>query len=252
MTNCVFITLFHNPKYIHLFNLLIDTIYKYGNLSDDIDVVVYTSTDFANKIRVSPQFSDKLYFEINDNYDNIDQACKARLDLFSLPLIEKYEKILYLDTDILVKGDLHHVFKLAKKEVIYAIKDGFVNCGNDFWGCSLFGDELYHHNGKMAFSSGVMLFLNCKKIRDLFDSIKKDIIKRPCYFQTYDQPYIVYNAFHYDLYDNTTICDVAGNNIFDVNSNHIIHHFPGSPGSSEPKLVLMEKFMAELLLAEVK
>ena len=48
-----------------------------------------------NKIRESCLFNESnMIFEINDEYNNIDKACKARLDLFNFKSIEKYSKIL--------------------------------------------------------------------------------------------------------------------------------------------------------------
>ena len=41
-----------------------------------------------------------------NNYTDINLACKARLDLFEFKCINKYQKILYLDTDIIVKKDI--------------------------------------------------------------------------------------------------------------------------------------------------
>jgi hypothetical protein len=62
-------------------------------------------------------------------------------------------------------------------------------------------NEINTYNGKTAFTSGILLFNNCEKIKDLFNKINEDIVKRPYDFNYNDQPYIVYNAFKYNLYD---------------------------------------------------
>ena len=88
--NCIFVTIFNQEKYVEMFYLLLESIYIYGNLDENTNIVIYTSTQFMNKIRQSHLFNQKIFFEINDVYNDIDKACKARLDLFNLPSINKY------------------------------------------------------------------------------------------------------------------------------------------------------------------
>lgn len=176
--------------------ILLDSIHSYGLKEEDncIEILIYTSTKFMNMIKQSPFYKDFIYFEINDTYGSVEKACKARLDLFSLQSLRKYIKILYLDTDIIVKGDLQNIFDLCLKDQLYVLEEGSIASDSDFWGKTLFvnaGDlELYTNNN--AFSSGIMLFNNCEKIKELFSCIKEDIIKRPFTFYCHDQPYIVY------------------------------------------------------------
>jgi len=73
-----------------------------------------------NKIKENSLYDkSKIKFEINDTYDNIDKACKSRFDIFELDNIQQYEKILYLDTDIIVKNDIHKVFQVCKLIMSY-------------------------------------------------------------------------------------------------------------------------------------
>ena len=104
--------------------------------------------------------------------------------------------------------------------------------------------ELY--TNKTAFTSGILLFNNCEKIKNLFCCINLDIIKRPFKFYCQDQPYIVYNAFKYDLYDNQALKPFAVNNDYNINSSKIIHHFPGDPGIHVHKLKYMVAFLTGL------
>jgi lipopolysaccharide biosynthesis glycosyltransferase len=110
--NCIFICVFNQQKYVEMFFLLLESIFIYGNLDNNTNILIYTSTPFMNMIKQNHLFNDeKIKLEINDTYNNIDKACKARLDLFNLSSISNYEKILYLDTDILVKDDINKVFE---------------------------------------------------------------------------------------------------------------------------------------------
>lgn len=245
MINCIFVCVFNQEKYVDMFFLFLESILIYGNLDDNTHILVYTSTQFMNMIKQSHLFCDKIKFEINDTYCNINKACKARLDFFNFPSITKYNKILYLDTDILVKNDINKVFDVCEEDMLYVLEEGSVdNDPNNFWGGeTLFGNEITNYNDKSAFTSGILLFNNCEKIKDLFQKINKDIINRPHNFSCYDQPYIVYNAFKYNLYNNKILKSLVVNNDHNIHSDKVIHHFPGGPGLYQHKIINMTIFL---------
>ena len=246
--NCIFCCIFNDEKYVKIFLLLLESIFIYGNLDTNTCILIYTSTLFMNKIKESHLFnSEKIKFEINDTYNNIDKACKARLDFFNLASIINYNKILYLDTDILVKDNINKVFDVCKDDILYVLEEGniathqFNHVGCDFWGKTLFGDELVNYNDTSGFTSGILLFNNCEKIKDLFNKINEDINKRPHVF--HDQPHIVYNAFKYNLYNNKILKDLVVNNDNNIHSNKVIHHFPGGLGVYQAKINNMIIFL---------
>ena len=238
----IFICIFNQEQYVNMFYLLLESLFTYGNLDDNIDILVYTSTQFMNKIMQSHLFNTKIVFEINDTYSNIDKACKSRLDIFELPSTTKYAKILYLDTDILVKDDINILFDVCEKDILYVLEEGDLGQEtHDYHGKSLFGDELNNYDDKTAFTSGILLFNNCEKIKDLFEKIKEDIVKRP--HPLYDQPHIVYNAFKYNLFNNKVLKSLVVNNDFNINSDKVIHHFPGGPGIYGHKINKMTAYL---------
>jgi predicted O-methyltransferase YrrM len=239
--NCIFVCVFNEKKYVDMFFLLLESILIYGNLDNNTHILVYTSTPFMNIIKQSHLFNEKIIFEINDTYNNVDKACKARLDLFNLHSITNYNKILYLDTDILVKDNINKVFDVCEEEIFYVLEEGEINSDDDFWGKSLFGNEINNYEDKKAFTSGIILFKNCEKIRDLFNKIIEDIVNR--YHSFHDQPYIVYNAFKYNLYNNQILKSLVVNNDNNIYSDKVIHHFPGGPGDYQHKIDKMIIFL---------
>lgn len=241
--NCIFCCVFNQYDYLTLFFLLLESIFTYGNLTDDTEILVYTSTSFKEVIQNSSLFNEtKIKFEVNDTYNNLDNDCKSRLDLFQLNSIVNYDKILYLDIDVLVKDDIHKVFDVCKEDVLYALEEGEINSPTKIWGRELFGNEVEKYKDKSAFSSGVMLFNNCEKIRGLFIKIKEDILNRPHICNYYDQPFIIYNAFKYNLVNNKTLISLVVNNDYNIHSNKVIHHFSGS-GVCRHKINNMKMFL---------
>ena len=252
--NCIFITVFNQEKYIDMFYLLLESIFIYGNLNSNTKILVYTSTKFMNIIKQSHLFhEDIIKFEINDDKNDIDKACKARLDIFNLASVKNYTKILYLDTDILIKDDINKVFDVCNEDLLYAVEEGKIQntddlyLYNDYWGSLLFGDEISNYIGQPAFSSGILLFNNCEQIRTLFQNIIEDIKNRPYVCNFFDQPYIVYNAFKYKLYNNTILNEFVVFNDTNIHNNKvIINHFAGGPGVYEHKLSAMNEFLINL------
>ena len=241
--NCIFCCVFTQKQYVDMFYLLLESILIYGNLDENTNILVYTSTPFMNMIKESHLFNnEQIKFEINDTYDNIDKACKARLDLFHLPSVSSYSKILYLDTDIIIIDDINKVFSVCDEDILYTLEEGEIYCEYEYWGKCLFGDEINNYIDQTAFTSGILLFNNCEKIKDLFNKINEDIIKRPYKFSCYDQPYIVYNSFKYNLYNNKILKSLAVNNDSNIHSNKVIHHFPGGPGMYKSKIDVMTIF----------
>ena len=245
--NCVFITIFNQENYVNMSYLLLESIFIYGNLQNTTKILIYTSTPFMNKIKQSHLFDDRVIeFEINDNYNNIDKACKARLDIFSLKSVSNYSKILYLDTDIIIKDNIHKIFDICVKDILYVLEEGTIDDQDDYWGRTLFGNEIDNYTDKTAFTSGILLFNNCPKVKELFEKIQEDIMNRPYHFSCFDQPYIIYNAFKYNLYDNKQLIPFAVNHDINIHSDKVIHHFPGGPGDYAHKISKMTLFLKQL------
>ena len=242
--NCIFICVFHNKYYINLLYLLLESIFIFGNLGDDTDILIYTSSEFMNIIKASHLFNEKIKFEINDNYCDVCSACMSRLDVFNLSSSYKYSKFLYLDVDILImpisiNQDINSIFEIATDDVLYTMEEGQIDSTDDYYGKSLFGNEIDNYQDKSAFSSGILLFNNCDKMKFLFEEINKHVSKMkielyiidnvPTVNYFYDQPFIIYNAFKYNVFDNKKLKQYAMNKglnpIFEF--DRIINHFNG-------------------------
>ena len=260
--NCIFCCVFNQDKYVNMFFLLLESILLYGNLDDNTHVLVYTSTLFMTMIKDNHLYDEtKVQFEINDDYNTINTACKARLDLFSLPSVVNYDKILYLDTDIIIRSDINKVFAICENDILYVLEESFIDNKQDFYGLTLFGAEIHKYKDKTAFTSGILLFNNCQKIKDLFENIvesfKTMVYQGPCN----DQPYIVYNAFKYNMYNNKLLNKLAINyplyedenlmiynneKLFEEFQDRVIHHFPNGAGKTKNKLICMNTMLSKL------
>jgi hypothetical protein len=255
--NLIYSCIFCQVKYFELLALVLQSYLMYGQPSDDTHYLIITHPDFKEKTQ---RLLDALKLDGNIwclDLNNKFEAGYSRLKIFDYPDIDKYEKILYLDCDILVTNRLDTILNLDLDNKLYTLKEGTTN--HPYWG-SLFWDK----NPKVpAFTTGVLLFKNHETIRNLFRCILKHIER---YLETgkeppkcYDQPFIVYNTISDGLHDNTMLigkvknidCYPEWNPM--VYNNETIVHFPGSAGKLyQDKSIKMAIFLSEVKKAKEK
>jgi hypothetical protein len=61
-----------------------------------------------------------------------------------------------------------------------------------------------------------------------------------------DQPFLVYNSFLQEKYDNQLMKKYVENNPMDVDPTKILYHFPGGPGNYASKLQKMMAFWSKM------
>ena len=249
----VYTCLFHDEKYIFLLDLLLESIASYCK-NDVFDIIIYTSTALRNKILKQSAISNlflnkKIIFHVNDYIQNKIQACSSRLDVFDFPQVKNYKRILYLDTDIIVQNSLEPIFRLIKEDKLYALKecDNILEFEAEYFGKSLFGNEINLYQDKSGFNSGVLLFKNSKAIKNLFQVIKLDMIKRKHLMFFYDQPFIIYNTKKLKLCNNTTLANyVEFSHAIDNYTDASIVHFSGGVKANYEKILAMRQYFVEL------
>lgn len=207
---------YNYPAYIETLYTLLESINNYGNINDETDILIYTTSENMNIIKKSILFSDKIVFEINDTGTD----CKSLLDVFDLKYISKYNKILYLDINTIVKGELNIMFNLLESDVLYGL-----NIENNI--ISLCSEDEFEECKKQnkMFTTGVLLFNTSDTIRELFKNINDDIIRRPELYNCNDEEFIVYNSFKYNLFNNIVLQNYVVNNDYNCYSDKIIHYF---------------------------
>ena len=243
----LYFCVFHKEQYIDLAYLLLESLYKYGEIDETIDVLIYTTTEFAAKMQQNP-LCKRVIFKVNDTYKSIPEACKSRLDIFDFLEVSSYRSLLYLDTDILIRRDVKPLFRACTKEVLYAVEEGSLDMEvpYDYWGKTLFSpEELAELEDRTGFSSGVLLFQNTIVARELFGNIRTHMNSGTPH-EFHDQPYFVYHAKRAGLIDNQTLKKYVGINDRSLQTTKTILHFAGSPGDHESKYTKMVRYMKEL------
>ena len=245
----VYACVFYNKDYIQLLRLLLISIKLYSSLHNT-DFLVITSKEFEPLIQaVALEIQFPIQTMILD-ITTIFQAACARLSIFDYSLIHDYSTILYLDTDILVKGNLMNLLTIPLEEKLYALESGFTDSIN-------FGVQFFQTPIKVTgFNSGTLLFRNSSILKGLFERIKRHIetftISGTTLPYALDQPFINYHAIKNNLYENRALKPHVA--LFEeehpVNeASAIVCHFSYPIGNFAHKFNRIKTYLNKLLTA---
>jgi len=246
--NLIYLCVFHQENYINLLKLLLNSLITNGKLNKNTtNILIITSPNFLEKIKSTLLDLDILpeYYLLNLN--TLFEAGCARLNIFNYPNIQNYQKILYLDTDILINNNINTIFDLdILQDKLYTLEEGTI--GEQYWGAQFF--DFTKYNRKLtAFTSGILYFYNNNSIIELFTDITNHINdfkkkKKPIPI-CLDQPFIVYHAISKNKYDNQLLKSFAENNPINKELAKIIYHFPGGPGNYASKYDKITEFLTK-------
>lgn len=238
--NLIYSCVFNDSKYVELVKLLLTSYKQHGKPTHNTDYLLICDVDYQDKIK-------RMLADVNIQADlwclparNRFQGACSRLKIFQYEHAHKYDKMLYLDCDVLITRNIQNLLGLQLDNKLYALREGLTD--RPEWGAEFFGK----HNRTRAFTSGVLLFNNHDSINNLFQQIQTHInqhvadkLQPPACL---DQPFIVYHAFRNDMYDNTTLEGPVINNPKKQN-DQTISHFAGGLGNAGAKLSKMKRFL---------
>lgn len=251
--NLTYFCVFYNRDYFKLADILLKSVLMFSK-TDTIDFLIMTTDDFKDSVHALCA-TVGIYVRIfSVPLKTIFQAACARLQIFDYPEIDKYDTILYLDTDIMVKDDLRKIFSFKLEERIYAIESGTIQSPS-------FGAQFFQapfDPSIKGFNSGTLLFKRSLKIRDVFSRIRGHA---EAYAESgalipycMDQPFINYHFIRCGLYDNTLLNPYVslfeGYDEVKNEATSIICHFSYPIGNSGHKLARMKKYFTQILEAK--
>jgi lipopolysaccharide biosynthesis glycosyltransferase/predicted O-methyltransferase YrrM len=250
--NLIYMSVFYNKDYIRLLQLLLISIKLYSSIQN-MDILILTSPEFEPLIQdLSKEVQIPLLIK-TFNFTTIFEAATARLHIFAYKNIHNYNKILYLDTDILIQKSLDPFFRIELDDKLYALEQGNINQPN-------FGSQFFETSSSASgFNSGTLLFHNSDTISKLFEETRAHIeyhIKSgsPTPYAM-DQPFINYNTIKRKLHDNTTLGSYIA--LFEDSDTPehmdtaIVCHFSFPIGNFNHKYARMKRYLNILLQAPI-
>jgi lipopolysaccharide biosynthesis glycosyltransferase len=205
--NLAYCCVFYNKDYFRLLELLLKSL-KFYSSEGDFDFLVITQKEFEPLVKEIGRTLDLDLKIFCLDFSTIFQAACARLFIFDYPELPGYEKLLYIDTDILIKTSLDPVFQIldGAKDLLYGIESGTIESLN-------FGAQFFNFNqidkSLIGINSGTLLFFNSQRMKFLFQRIRGHLEfftqsgQQPPYCM--DQPFINFHAIKDNLYDNKTL-----------------------------------------------
>ena len=251
--NLVYMCVFHNKDYLELLKILLITI-KFYSRTDTLDILIFTTKDFEPLIN---EMADLLQIPLRTkffNFSSMQEATCARLHIFEYDRIESYEKILYIDTDIIVQNDLTKIFSLPIEDKVYALKEGTIE--HEYHGGWFFDFSTIDKNTS-GLNSGILLFKNTETIRTIFSDIRTHISKmkseNAAMPSCQDQPFINYHCIKNGNHDTQLLDTYALIYCIDpppppsAPTSVVLCHFVWPIGNAMHKKNRMVQHMAHIL-----
>ena len=153
----IYCCVFYNKDYVRLLELLLKSLKIFSPQNFTFDFLVITQKNFEPMVQDLGRKLGIVLKTFSLEFSTIFQAACARLFIFDYPEISRYQKLLYLDTDIIIKAPLNPIFELPIDDLLYGIESGTIeslNFGAQFFN---FGEV---NKTLTGLNSGTLLFLN--------------------------------------------------------------------------------------------
>lgn len=174
----VYYSVYFEGDYLTLLNLSIESLLKHEKKPFDILII----TDKATKPHIEAlSFARKItpLFHITETPKDGIEASINKLEVFNFSQIDEYNRILYLDADIIANSSIKNIFKQKyKSDVFYTASnhhltyEHFKTHHHGFNTLTKAFIEEMRSNHQMPFNAGQFFFYNTKRMKTHFDNVK--------------------------------------------------------------------------------
>ena len=254
--NLVYVAVYGNKDYVKLFNLLFASLILSKTDRSGFSLLVMTAPSLKDdiiKTIASIDLGVELLVWANEEKPETFEAAFARYHIFAFQQIDQFERILYLDTDVLINGALSEIFHNNLSDgTIYCLPEGeLISDDKDYYGRSLFIEQgLEQCLIERGFTSGAILFKNSPVVRSTFQEVLKlgsENRKNGLVFSSFGQPFLNLLATSRNLINLELLPNYMVNNPVNATGSFTINHFPGGPGNFGSKFSKMSKFFLGMI-----
>lgn len=219
MKDLIYFVVGGDDEYVQLLEYCINTIRCYPE-NDKFDILVMCDEKYVKNVQHLPV----THIHITPNNQNKVYASMRKVEIFEFKDIDKYDKILFLDCDIVIIGSLVSIMnRIIDTEKLYALCDEICDWNSVYFSRAdkpYTSDDIQYfkqHNMK-PFNAGQFAFCNSPKMKEHFQNIKYEIEK---YYDAnihfYEQGFMneyfsTRRAVCYDFVDNnefSKICSIS-------------------------------------------
>lgn len=176
--NLLYYSVGGNKEYFTLLKQSIESIFSTAS-KINFDVLFICPDSWVADIEaIKPVNAIFKYHIVEDTTDGVEIS-KNKTKIFDFVEINKYNKILFLDADILAARDIYHIFAADyEHERLYVkhnkMKVTFSSHAGNYHGLKHLSPEQMEqmkNNNQMPFNAGQFLFLNSNKMKKHFDNL---------------------------------------------------------------------------------
>lgn len=168
---------YHTTEYIKMFHLFIRSLFKTSNL-DNIHIMIITDAQTKKKLTrlMEVKMLHNLHFlEVPKDRD-LFHVLLRKFDISLFPSLLNYDKVMYLDCDILVQRDVGILFNSVDFQLnkLYAMAEGPIE--GRYWTLDLYKTsqlKRLHEKHVTGFNSGTFMFIPTIAMKHHFTALKE-------------------------------------------------------------------------------
>lgn len=242
---------FRSKPYVAMLKQFLKALIAFSDLSK-FDLAIITDASTLDSIKNIPDlihFSSTSYVIVQENA-SLETALFRKFDITKHPNYMSYDKILYLDCDIIVQDDIVKLFRSVKTDPnkLYVAQEG--DLSEYYWRINAMKDsniEKMKSEGIQSFNSGTFIFKPSPEMKKHFEKAKQfglDYLRKHAFF--YDQP--IFN-YYFNKYRIAAISPYLSRKLkmFPDTTKYypdkMLMHISGI-GRYKQKATIMEKYLA--------
>ena len=177
--NLIYYTHGFNNKYLNMLELSIKSLRYTGN---NQDVVVICDEAFVNDCKDALKNYNNIFIHSVKNSKSAPEASMNKLKIFDYENINKYNKIFFIDSDIIIHTNLNNIFNnITEDNILYVKRESLKieDHKNIFWSLQLYTEEQidnFKRENIFIFNAGQFGFLNSEQMKTHFNNINCVII----------------------------------------------------------------------------
>jgi len=224
----------------------------------NLTIPILVICDEALMERCKTLFPSDVILVSSPNSTKGEDASAKKLHIFEAIQNMNVERIMYIDSDILVDRNIDSIFnKVTHPEKLYAYYENtnIESHKNRNWSFQNYSDahiEFFHEKKIYVFNAGFFCFRNTPQMKQHFQNTIQ-LMNNHVGEQFYEQSAINVYFNKNDLVDGKLINNENYNMYYPFNEtcrNKIVH-FAGAPGNTQSKLERMKEFLIQYIFMKV-
>ena len=176
--NLVYYTHGYNNKFLDLLELSIQSL----RIKNNNDILVICDESYVNDCKIKLNNYNNIFIYSVKDSNSPAEASMNKLKVFEYKDIDKYNKILFIDSDIIIDIELNSIFdNLVDDNILYVKRESnnHEHHTNIYWSLTQYTQEqldYFKENNIFIFNCGEFAFINSINMKTHFNNINNLIL----------------------------------------------------------------------------